>query len=250
MELYEAILKRKSVRHFKDKSVPKEVLSDIMEYAKNIDSLDDTIGMNIEIVESSKKRHGAPCHAVLYSEEKEGYLQNAGYVMEYLMMYLVSMGLGTCYRMHVGNVAKRDAVGRGSVISIAFGYADEEEFRNPLEASRLTQKEICFLKEEPNANIYKLIEAVRMSPSAYNLQPWRLVVYKNSLHFFVTRAKLSKNQKLTEIDTGVALANIDMAADSQWIDIIKKKVPSMEQKGRPRLEYLFSLKNVLDNMME
>lgn len=250
MDLYEAIMKRKSVRHFQNRAIPKDVLIDILEYARNIEPLDNSIKINIELVECSKKIFSAPYYMVLYSDEKAGYCENAGYVMQYLVMYLTSMGLGSCYQGYTGAVAKRDAVGRKRVISVAFGYADEDELRDPLQASRLTQKEICLFKEEPNANIYKLIEAVRMSPSSLNSQPWRLVVYKDKMHIFVTKARWGAGKKLNGINTGVALANIDMAADSQWIDIIKKKIPAMKERGNGKLEYVISLKNVLDIIMQ
>lgn len=249
MDLYEAIIKRKSVRHFEDRDIPKEVLSNILEYAKSVDPLDGSIKINIEIVECSKRMFSAPYYIVIFSDEKDGYGMNAGYVMQHIVMYLASMGLGSCYQAVTGAVAKCDAVGRKKAVAVAFGYADEETFRDPLEATRMTQMEICAFKEEPGANIYKLIEAVRMSPSSLNSQPWRMVVYKNSMHIFVKKPRLKINRLLNSINMGIALANIDMAADSQWIDIVKKKIPSMEKKRNAKLEYVVSLKNLLDNMM-
>ena len=119
----------------------------------------------------------------------------------------------------------------------------------PLQASRMTQREICVFKEEPSANIYKLIEAVRMSPSSLNTQPWRMVIYKNKMHIFVKKAKLPFNRLLNQINIGIALANIDMAADNQWVDIVKKRIPTLCERDNGNLEYVLSLKNVLDNIM-
>lgn len=249
MDLYESIIRRKSVRHFEDRAIPKEVLADILEYAKSVEPLDDSVKINIEIVECSKRMFSAPYYIVIFSDEKEGYGMNAGYIMQYIVMYLTSMGLGSCYQAMSGAVAKCDAVGRKRVVAVAFGYADEETFRDPLEASRLTQREICVFKEDPDVNIYKLIEAVRMAPSSLNFQPWRMVVYKHRMHIFVKRSKLPINRLLNSINIGIALANIDMAAESQWIDIVKKKVPAIREKGNRKLEYVLSLKNVLDNRM-
>ncbi|MDE6252393.1 MAG: nitroreductase family protein [Lachnospiraceae bacterium] len=249
MDLYEAIIRRKSVRNFEDRVIPKEVLSDILEYAKSVEPLDDSIKINIEIVECSKRIFSAPYYIVIFSDEKEGYGMNAGYVMQHIVMYLTSMGLGSCYQAMTGAVAKCDAVGRKKVVAAAFGYADEEPFRDPLESSRMTQRELCLFKEEPSGNIYKLIEAVRMAPSSFNSQPWRMVVYEHHMHIFVKKSKLYVRQSLNYINIGIALANIDMASDSQWIDIVKKRITVMKGKGNRKLEYVISLKNVLDNTM-
>ena len=97
MDLYEAIIKRKTVRKFEDRVLPKEVIGDIVAYADTVERLYDDIDINIEVVAGSKKAK-APHYITVYSEEKEGYGENAGYVMQYMVMYLVSMGLGCCYQ--------------------------------------------------------------------------------------------------------------------------------------------------------
>ena len=49
------------------------------------------------------------------------------------------------------------------------------------------------------------------------------------------------------INIGIARANIDMTADSQWIDIVSKQIPSFKDKKYNNLEYVISIKNVIDN---
>lgn len=132
---------------------------------------------------------------------------------------------------------------------VAFGYADEECFREPIEASRHTQQDICTFKDTPNANIDKLIEAVRMAPSSFNSQPWRMLVYKDSLHLFMKKARLSVISHYNRINIGIARANIDMTLDSQWIDVVSKQIQSFKDKKYNNLEYVISIKNVIDNNM-
>lgn len=243
MDLYEAILKRRTVRKFEDRILPKEVIGDIVAYAGSVDRLYDDIDINIEVVAGSKKSK-APHYVTIYSEEKPGYLENAGYIMQYVVMYLVSMGLGCCYQSKSGYVAKCDGNGRKKIIVVAFGYAAEECFRDKIEAVRYTQQEICTFKDTPNPNIDKLIEAVRMAPSSFNTQPWRILVYKNSLHVFVTKSHFSRSRYLNMINIGIARANLDMTADSQWIDIVSKKLSAFKEKKFKNLEYVISVKNV------
>ena len=39
----------------------------------------------------------APYYMAFYSEESERYLMNVGYIMEQMVLYLCSIGLGTCF---------------------------------------------------------------------------------------------------------------------------------------------------------
>lgn len=249
MDLYDAIIKRKSIRHFEDRTIPVDVINTILDYARNVEALNESIDINIEIVECNRNVFSAPYYVALYSEIKNGYAENAGYIMQQIVMYLTAMGLGTCYQVFVGNVAKRDATGKHRVITVAFGYTKEDIFRDALTASRLTQEEICIFKEKPNNNIFKLIEAIRMSPSSMNSQPWRIVVYKNHIHLFSKKAVIPKHDTVTRINIGIAIANLSMAADNQWIDIKKKKLSSVASRKYDRLNYVISVKNILDNLM-
>ncbi len=249
MDLYDAIIRRQSIRKFEERSIPQDVLNTILDYAKNVERLDDSIEIGIEIVECKRRLFGAPYYLVLFSEKKDGYERNAGYIMQQIAIYLTVMGVGTCYQAKPSSVSKRDPKGRKRIISLAFGYTKEELFRDVLTASRLTQPDICKFREEPGANIYKIIEAVRMAPSSYNIQPWRMIVSKDTIHLFVTKTKIPflVKQEYNEINIGVALANIMMTADNQWIDIKKKYIQALEDKKYKNLKYIVSIKSVTDN---
>lgn len=246
MDLYDAVLKRKSIRSFENRKIDREILNTILEYAKSVKPLVSDIEYNIEIVDCGKKVLSAPYYVAIYSEEKDGCAKNAGYIMQHIVMYLTVMGLGTCYKAS-SLIANKDAVGRKKVIAVAFGYTKEECFREPLEAKRHSMSDICLYKEEPSPYIYKLIEAVRMAPSSLNSQPWRMVVYKDVLHIYNKKPAFLKNRDMLDVNMGIALANIDISADNQWIDIAKKCIPQMKDKGGKHLEYLISIKNVTFN---
>lgn len=246
MDLYDAIIRRQSIRKFEERSIPQDVLNTILDYSKSVERLDDSIGVNIEIVECKRRLFGAPYYLVLFSEKKEGYEMNAGFIMQQIAIYLTVMGVGTCYQAKPASVSKKDPMGRDRVIALAFGYTKEELFRDVLTASRLTQPDICKFKEEPSQNIYKIIESVRMAPSSFNNQPWRMIVSKDTIHLYMTKTKLPLfiKQEYNEISMGIAQANIMMTADNQWIDIKRKRVEALEKKEYKNLKYILSIKNV------
>ena len=100
--LYEMIFKRKSFHIFRDvgnESISKDELNDIQSAYSEVTPLDPGIKTAIHIVpekETNCKRGGEYC-ILLYSEKKDGYLQNIGYLGEQLDLYLVSRNIGTLW---------------------------------------------------------------------------------------------------------------------------------------------------------
>ena len=92
--LYDMIFKRKSFHLFRnigEEHISEEELKDIEEYCSKLEPLVGGIKYKIKIV-----KDGATCmrgqeYCILfYSEKKENYLQNIGYLGEQLDLYLVS----------------------------------------------------------------------------------------------------------------------------------------------------------------
>ena len=99
---YEMIFKRKSFHIFRnvgDASISDDELNDILNAYSEFDPLIREIRTAIRIVpedQTTCKRGGEYC-ILLYSEKKDGYLQNIGYLGEQLDLYLVSRNIGTLW---------------------------------------------------------------------------------------------------------------------------------------------------------
>ena len=95
--LYPMIFKRKSFHIFRDiGSIDTHELQCIEEAYKTFSPLVSDIKTAIKIVptdETTCKRGQEYC-VLLYSEKKENYLQNIGYICEQLDLYLASLGIG------------------------------------------------------------------------------------------------------------------------------------------------------------
>lgn len=93
MNLYQMIFKRRSIRKFKKEPVPEQLLKDILYFGDNIPRLHGDIQIKMEISENPDYhlpvkglwKVEAPYYLAFYSEEKEGYLANAGYVLEHVV---------------------------------------------------------------------------------------------------------------------------------------------------------------------
>ena len=144
---YNALIQnRKSARQFTDKKVPEAVCNELEAYYKNacqrlapgIDTelwifgdntrqaLEGAAGYNEFLV-------GAPQYLVLLSEQAELAYENAGYMMEDLVLKLEDMGLGSCWLTFTDSKAVKDALGIDSPMEVAaiaaFGYPQKARKR-------------------------------------------------------------------------------------------------------------------------
>ncbi len=170
--LYEMIFKRKSFHFFRNighEHITEEELKDIEEQFSKFEPLVDDIKVKIKIVkEGASCKRGQEYCILLYSEKKDNYLQNIGYLGEQLDLYLVSQNIGTLW-FGIGRVEEKQLDGLDFVIMIAIAKVDSgDKFRKDMYKSK--RKE---LSEIWNGDNYlDIANIVRFAPSACNTQPW------------------------------------------------------------------------------
>ena len=171
-DLYDMIFKRKSFHLFRNignEHIAEEELKDIENEFNNIKPLVDDIKVKMKIVKDSTTcKRGQEYCILLYSEKKDNYLQNIGYIGEQLDLYLVSKNIGTLW-FGIGKVEEKQLDGLDFVIMIAIAKIDDEtKFRKDMYKSK--RKE---LSEIWNGDYYlDIANIVRFTPSACNTQPW------------------------------------------------------------------------------
>ena len=138
--LYEMILKRKSFHLFRNignEKITLEELKDIENKFKELKPLDDSIKVKIKIVKDSTTCIRGQEYCILfYSEKKDNYLQNIGYLGEQLDLYLVSKNIGTLW-FGIGKVKEKELDGLDFVIMIAIKKVDsEDKFRKDMYKSK------------------------------------------------------------------------------------------------------------------
>ena len=169
---------------------------------------------------------------------------NAGFLMEQLSLYLETRGRGSCF---VGMAKHRDkeleAKGFVQKIILAFGMPkDLNKFRDK-EPKRMALDELCVYKEPPKAWVKEMLEAARLAPSSTNCQPWRFVVYENRIHVFSKKplGERSMLNPFTELNFGIMLANVMVAAEEVWIDLDLIKLNNITHKSIPNNQYVISI---------
>ena len=225
MNLYEAIFVRKSVRNYCFDTLPPQTLDKIWEHYKEMPALFSGIGVDMAILDNRKGQERmlsmfsvkAPYYMAFYSEESERYLMNVGYIMEQMVLYLCSIGLGTCF-IGSNRVKKAELEKNGK---------------------RLVE-DLCVFKEVPRQWMTQMLEAARLSPSSMNSQPWRFVVYDNRIHIFSKKHSVEKLRKWDEVNFGIMFANMMVAAEELWLDVDLIRLGDISQKNFSNNQYVLS----------
>ena len=171
-ELYPMIFKRKSFHLFRNvgpEQIAPEELREIEAAYTGFGPLYPDIRTAIRIVPAKQaafKRDAEYC-ILIYSEKKENYLMNAGYLGEQLDLYLVSRGIGTLW-FGIGKPDMARWDGLDYVIMIAIRKIDDEtKFRKDMFKSKRKP-----LEETWEGETLGVAEIARFAPSACNSQPW------------------------------------------------------------------------------
>ncbi len=190
MELYDAMLKRKSIRKFSGKEVDAKLIDDIKNYIAALKPLCDAPSIKMILIDNSEFgeyfENSSPIHAQHYiaitSLSEPYFRENIGFMGENLIIYLTSLKIGSCW---IGTLKpKGSAFELPYVITIAFGYADGELYRENLDQiNRKSIDQICLVKPQ-NDFMTELVQAIRIAPSGINRQPWRIEPDNNSMHFY------------------------------------------------------------------
>ena len=100
MDYYKQIFKRKSFHIFKDTdTLTSDEIQELKDFIKSVKPLNDEIKTEICIVpekETTCKRGGEFC-ILFYSETKDEYLRNIGYMGEQIDLYLASQNIGALW---------------------------------------------------------------------------------------------------------------------------------------------------------
>ena len=169
--LYEMIFKRKSFHLFRNignERITEQELKDIENEFNNTKPLVDDIKVKMKIVKDSTTcRRGQEYCILIYSEKKDNYLQNIGYIGEQLDLYLVSKNIGTLW-CGIGKVTEKQLDGLDFVTMMAIGKVPENMFRKDMFKSKRKP-----LEEIWEGSKYLMIaNIVRFTPSSCNTQPW------------------------------------------------------------------------------
>ena len=222
--LYDMIFKRKSFHLFRNignEHITEDELKEIENESNNFKPLVEDIKVKIKIVKDSTTcKRGQEYCILLYSEKKDNYLQNIGYIGEQLDLYLVSKNIGTLW-FGIGKVEEKQLDGLDFVIMIAIAKIDDEtKFRKDMYKSK--RKE---LSEIWDGDYYlDIANIVRFTPSACNTQPWLVESSEKELKVYRYRKPGKRGimpvdmvKHYNQIDIGIFLCFVELCLNKNNI---------------------------------
>lgn len=260
----ESIVKRKSVRTYMDEQIDNALMDSLQTYIDEVNSPFET-NIRYRIIDAKQGEglgtHGFIkgvntfiCMAVQNQERSE---ENLGYATEKIILYAVSLGLGTCWL--VGSINK-DHFGKamglreGEILPavVAVGYPAEKRSIKDKAMYKITHSkdrkdwsEIFFDKDftqplnKENAGIYaEALEMVRIAPSGFNTQPWRVIKSDDTFHFFLERKKKKDGFDYDKLYIGIAMSHFELALNE--MGIYGKWVDADPNLSRDNKEYIIS----------
>ena len=161
--------------------------------------------------------------------------EDYGYLLEKIIINLTGIGLATCW---LGGTFTRTGIKKmlgadkndiiPAITPVGFG-TDSRSVKDRIirmgngAKKRKPWNEIFFnedfnhhLSETEAGSYSEVLEMTRISPSASNKQPWRIVKNGKHFHFFLQRTKgygdIIKSSDLQKIDMGICMANFHLSA--------------------------------------
>ena len=216
----EMIYKRKSVREFSGN--PAEIFENgynLMELF-GVKPLIDSIKVKVITLKKDKINNKRSNYCIaFYSEEKPLCLENIGFIGQQIDLALQSKGLGTCWwGMKKPKRAYKNMDGLHCVITMTAGHPLKDEQRvYPDGFERKAVKDILLNDTQSD----RFIEAVRIAPSAVNLQPWLIEKIDGKYNFYIRKPKTIMEKmvsKMRHIDIGIALAHFFILAKAGGVE--------------------------------
>ena len=186
---------------------------------------------------------GANAFVIGAAKQEGKWLEDFGYLMETIILYITSLGLGSCWLG--GSFTRSSFSNRISLVE------DEHiptvtatgEFVDPAKArrglirrfargeDRLPWDSLFFDRDFNNSladggTDQLALEMVRLAPSASNKQPWRIVKDGDTFHFYLHRTpgyrdsmiqKVLGVHDLQRVDMGIAMSHFDLTMKESGI---------------------------------
>ena len=240
----DAVRKRYSVRNYSEFEISDETMMSIRDFVSSLSNpfgpkvtfhyLDNASSEDNQKLGTYGVIKGAKKYIGTTIKDEPLALEALGYEMEVLMLYLASLGIGTCW---LGGTFDRESfaaamkVEKGELFPAItpYGYpADKKHIkemamRTLIKADQRVDRSKIFFESNFNTPLSEYIpgdysfalEMVRLGPSASNKQPWRIVLKGGAFHFYEEKEPGYSDRftyDIQKIDIGIAAAHFDLGA--------------------------------------
>lgn len=278
----EIIKTRISVRSYTAQSLTQEIKKKIIEYTETLSNPFDS-KVTFRMLESDAAKNsaklgtygvikGAKDYIGAAVHDEDFALEGLGYEFEKLILYITSLGVGTCW---LGGTFNRSAFAKAMAIKAdelfpaisPIGFAAEKrsitdslvrfmakgDTRKPWMALFFNQNLATPLSASDAGRFESSLEMVRLAPSASNKQPWRVVKDKKAFHFYECKSPgYSKpfGYDIQRIDMGIAACHFHLTAIEKGLKGEFKKLSDPISDHSEDTVYVFSWVSEQDENQE
>lgn len=200
-DYYDVIFERKSIRNYDLTPLDKNVLAEVSKQLSNLKPMYKGIKTEVKIIslnEVETKMKKAPHYLAVFSEPKNGYLVNVGFMLQQMDLFLSGNDIGSCWQ---GSPKPKEEVLKTSdlefVIVISFGKPEDPGSLHRSSVSEFKRKLLSEISSVKGAD--ELMEAARLAPSAGNSQPWFFTGDKNLIHAYISKPYAVKGHKAPRV---------------------------------------------------
>ncbi|MBR3363685.1 MAG: nitroreductase [Solobacterium sp.] len=248
MNRYEMIFRRKSFHLFRNlpaMDLDQDTREEIVRQWDRLRPLNPHIRTGIRIVpsEESACRRGNTHTILFYSERKEDWLRNIGYLGMQLDLYLCEKNIGTLWY----GIGKEESTFDGMTFVIMMGIraVPSSAFRKDMFKSR--RKPLAEIWQ--GSEIDGVSDIVRFAPSACNTQPWLVRYEDNTLTVYRYRREgkrgiMPKDRVIyyNRIDIGIFLCMLEILLAQKGISYTRECFCDTDDEGEYIRTAVYDLK--------
>ncbi len=243
--LYDAIFKRKSIRDYDQTPIDSNRLEEISRNLQSLKPLLADIKTEFKIISPNqvtrKINNNAPHYIAAFSEAKDAYKINMGFMLQQMDLYFSTTGLGSCW-LGIPQPTKEVKESSNLEFIALMSFGNPKETLHRTSASEFHRKPLSDITNIEGAN--DLLEAARLAPSAVNLQNWYFTGNKNTIHAYSSKAGFLRSMVgggHFPVNMGIALYHLKLATEHFGM---KNKFifdPSKDKSPPKNLEYVATL---------
>ena len=219
---YEAIFKRKSIRDYDPTPLDSNRLEEVSKNLQSSKPLLSDIKTEFKIISPNqvtrKFRINAPHYIAAFSEAKDGYKVNVGFMLQQLDLYFSAIGLSSCW-LGIPQPTKEVTESSDLEFIILMSFGDSRETLYRTSVSEFNRQSLSDIADIEGAD--ELLEPARLAPSAANLQNWYFTGNKNEIHAYSAKSGFLRTivgGSYYPVNMGIALCHLKLAAEHFGFD--------------------------------
>ncbi len=244
--LYQTIFNRKSIRRYDLTPLDGHTLAELMAHTSTLRPLYDDIKIEVKLLSQKDVKTlllaKAPHYLAVFSETKDGYSTNVGFMLQQMDLFFSAIGIGSCWQ-GIPRPAKEilKSSNLEFVILLAFGKPKERLHRESV--SEFQRKPLGEITDIRGSD--ELLEPARLAPSAMNRQQWFFSGNASTIHAYRAKSNFLAAfflEKMDKISLGIAICHVWIAAKHFGKEVEFMVDKEAQNNPPPGHEYVITIK--------